>query len=63
MDEKLFNEMREALLAITSNPHVSLGDLVYEVREREGEGWEGKYVKQWGEAVAKVEAVVKKLQL
>jgi hypothetical protein len=53
-------ELLEALIAITSNSHINLGDLVYEVREREGEGWEGTAVKQWSEAVSKVESAIAK---
>lgn len=41
----------DAVKAIKSNPHVFLGDLVYEVREREGHGWDGQWCKQWGDAV------------
>lgn len=48
----------EALRALMSNPHLILGDLVYEVYEREGEGWEGPAVKQWKEAVNGARAVL-----
>jgi len=48
-----------ALLAIFSNPHVDLGDLVYTIRERELEGWEGPAVKQWGDAVAAAHKLLK----
>lgn len=51
----------DALKRLMSNPHISLGDLVYTVREREGEGWDGKYVKEWSDAVVNAEAVVKYL--
>ena len=48
-----------ALKALTSNPYVSLGDLVYAVREQEGEGWEGPMVKAWSNAVREAEAAIK----
>lgn len=53
-------EMLEALLAITSNKHMNLGDLVYYVRERECQGWEGRSVKAWSDAVMKVTAAIAK---
>lgn len=43
--------LRTALSALFGNPHLDLGDLVYQVREREGEGWEGASVKAWSDAV------------
>lgn len=51
----------EALKALFDNHHVSLGDLVYQVREREGEGWDGPCVKQWGDAVENAENLLKEL--
>jgi hypothetical protein len=30
-----------------------LGDFIYEIREREGLGWEGPLVRRWGEACEK----------
>lgn len=53
-------EMFEALNALFSNPHVDLGDLVYQIREREGEGWEGAAVKGWSEAITKAKAAIAK---
>lgn len=44
-------DLLAALQALTGNKHVSLGDLVYTVRENEGKGWDGKWVKAWGNAV------------
>jgi hypothetical protein len=55
-------EMLEALIALTSNPHLDLGDLVYNVRERECEGWEGPSVVAWGQAVAKAKAALSRAQ-
>lgn len=49
--------MREALEALLNNPHLNLGDLVYQVREREGLGWDGPAVKAWSEAVMKAKAL------
>lgn len=48
-----------ALVALTTNPHVSLDDLVYTVREREGEGWEGPSVVTWGNAVADAQRAIR----
>jgi len=53
-------DLLEALQALSSNPHIHLGDLVYYVREREGEGWDGPAVTAWGEAVDKAKAAIKK---
>lgn len=35
-----------------------LGDLIYDVREREGKGWDGPLVKRWAAAVAEAEALI-----
>lgn len=51
--------LESALRGVTRHPHVSLGDLVYAVREREGEGWDGPLVKQWSDAVKVAEALTK----
>jgi hypothetical protein len=53
-------DMLAALEAITSNPHIYLGDLVYKVREEECQGWEGDAVRQWSEAVTAVSEAIKK---
>lgn len=53
-------DMLAALEAITSNPHLDLGDLVYQVRERECQGWEGDAVRQWSEAVTSVKEAIRK---
>lgn len=39
------------LKALFSNPHINLGDLTYNVREREGKGWDGPSVVAWSKAV------------
>ena len=49
-------EAERILLALSSNPHISLVDQIYEVREREGEGWEDPSVKSWGAACAALAA-------
>lgn len=51
----------EAAKAIKANPHVDLGDLVYQVREREGEGWDGASVKQWSDAVQAFDAALARI--
>lgn len=47
-----------ALSALLNAEHVSLGDLVYEIREREGQGWDGPAVKAWSDAVTEAKAAV-----
>lgn len=53
-------DLLEALVKLTSNKHIDLGDLIYNVKEREGEGWEGPSVKAWGEAVELAKTAIKK---
>lgn len=53
-------ELFDALIAISSNDHLDLGDMIYDVRENEGEGWDGPSVKAWSDAVAKVRAAIQK---
>lgn len=53
-------DLLAALEALFSNPHIYPGDLVYQVREREGEGWDGPAVKQWSEAVMAAKAAIAK---
>lgn len=53
-------DLLEALEAISVNPHLDLGDLVYKVRESEGLGWDGPAVTAWGEAVVKLNAAIRK---
>lgn len=50
----------EALEAISTNKCVSLSDLIYRVREVEGEGWEGPQVKAWSDAINKIESALSK---
>jgi len=48
------NERRQmwaVLEGLLTNPQIDLGDLVYQVRDREGLGWEGPDVTAWGNAV------------
>lgn len=45
-------DLLAALIALTTNPHIDLGDLVYKVRESEGEGWDGPCVHAWSGAIA-----------
>jgi hypothetical protein len=53
-------DLLAALEALSSNPCINLGDLIYHVREREGKGWDGPAVTAWGEAVEKAKAAVAK---
>lgn len=50
--------LAKALQALMTNSHVDLGDLVYTVREREGQGWEGPAVKAWSDAVVAAKAAL-----
>jgi hypothetical protein len=47
------------LRALTTNPHLDLGDLVYTVRERELQGWDGPAVTAWSDAVLAVQQLLK----
>lgn len=53
--------MYAALMALTTAKHIDLGDLVYHVREHEGEGWDGPAVKEWSAAVTEVTSILKEL--
>lgn len=46
------------LRALMTNPHLSLADRVYDVREREGLGWDGPSVKAWSDAVVAAERLL-----
>lgn len=52
-------QLEETLRALTTNPHLNLGDLVYQVRERELLGWDGPAVKAWSDAVTKAQELLK----
>lgn len=49
MDER--QQMRAILEGLLANPQIDLGDLVYQVLDREGLGWDGPDVTAWGNAV------------
>lgn len=53
-------ELLAALVALTTNPHGDLGDMIYQVREREGLGWDGPAVSAWNDAVTAARAAVAK---
>lgn len=61
MDEQLAKDAIAALRALMTNPCISLGDQIYAVREREGEGWDGPAVKAWSAAVMAAENVLKRV--
>lgn len=50
-----------ALRALMTHPHLCLGDLIYEVRESEGEGWDGPGVKLWSDTVVAAEKLLNAL--
>ena len=50
--------LRAALTGLMTNPHMDLGDLVYNVREREQNGWEGPSVTAWSNAVTAAKAAL-----
>jgi hypothetical protein len=52
------NEALEVLRALVNAKHIDLGDLVYSVRESEGEGWDGPAVTAWSEAVTRARKLV-----
>lgn len=58
----LLDRMAKVLVALFTNPHQCLEDRVYDVREREGLGWEGPSVKAWGEAASEGRKLVDALQ-
>ncbi len=58
MDEALLKDAIAVLRALTTNPHLSLDDLVYAVREREQQGWMGPSVTLWNSAVMGAKAVL-----
>lgn len=47
--------LRSIIFKLTNNAHLNLGDLVYQVRDREGLGWDGPSVKSWSDAVTAAE--------
>jgi len=49
----------EALKSLMTHEHVDLGGLVYEIREREGLGWDGPSVKAWSDAVTEAREAIK----
>lgn len=53
-------ELVEALKAITSNKHLHLPDLVYQIRDSEGEGWEGQWVTHWSDTLKKIDNLITK---
>ena len=50
-------ELESCILVI--NELNNLSDAIYDVRDREGEGWEGPKTKAYGEAVSKLRALLK----
>lgn len=55
-------DLLEVLKALTTNPHVNLGDLVYKIRDSECDGWDGPQVKAWSDAVQAAAAAIAKAE-
>lgn len=55
---KLHRDAFETLAALMTNPHINLGDLFYNVRDREGEGLDGPWCRQWGSATSRAAEVI-----
>ena len=53
-------ELLAILTALSTNPCINLGDLAYEIREREGKGWDGPAVAAWSDAVQRAKAAIAK---
>lgn len=53
--------MRDILIALTTNPFIDLGGVVYDVREREGRGWDGPAVTAWSDACGAAAKILKVL--
>lgn len=58
MDQR--DELLEVLKALMSHEHICLDDLIYQVRERENQGWEGSGVKAWSDAISNAKAAIAK---
>ena len=48
----------ESCIVVINELH-SLSDAIYDVRDREGEGWEGPKTKAYSEAISKLRALLK----
>ncbi len=48
-------DLLEAAVMLTKEP---LGDFIYNIRDQELKGWDGPRVKNWSEAVIKIEAAI-----
>ena len=57
----LEKELIDALRQLFANANIDLGELVYQVREREGLGWDSPSVKHWSDAVATAKALLKRI--
>jgi hypothetical protein len=55
-------DLYEALIGLLTNPYINLGDLVYQIRERELKGWDGPAVTAWSDAVTAAKAAIKKVK-
>lgn len=62
MDEQLLKDALAALRALSTNPHLHLGDLVYKVRDSELQGWDGPSVKAWSDAVVAATKVLERAE-
>jgi len=61
--EKLRNELKAAVAILRDmNDCRPLADITYDIREREGAGWNGPRVSLWSDAVARAEKLMEKHQ-
>lgn len=54
-------ELQEALKGLMENPSIALEDKIYDVRDREGKGWDGPDVIAWGKAIDQAAKLLKRL--
>jgi hypothetical protein len=63
MTQEEIDAGQEALQILATLEHIHpLGDYVYDIREREGLGWNGPKVKAWGAATTRAEQLTRTLR-
>ena len=56
------HEMWKVLEGLLGNPHIDLGGLVYMVRDKEVEVWDGPAATEWSESVQAAKRLLDKLR-